>query len=51
MQHDPLERLPPLRHDQQAMGRPAGRERLLNRPASGDELFQVGLEQVGREWP
>ena len=41
-----LERLAALRDDEQAEGRPAGGERLLDRPATGDELL-VRTEQVG----
>ena len=45
VEHDLLERLPPLRHDQQPDRRPAGDERLLDRPAAGDELL-VLAEQL-----
>ncbi|HEY3165519.1 MAG TPA: hypothetical protein VGJ71_14220 [Candidatus Limnocylindrales bacterium] len=46
MEHEAFEGLTALWHDQQTTGRPAGDERLLDRAASGDELF-VLTEEVG----
>jgi hypothetical protein len=45
MQDQLLECAPPLRDDEEADGGPAGGEDLLDRPATGDELF-VRPEQV-----
>ena len=45
VQDDLLERLPALRDDEQPAGRPPGDERLLDRPASGDE-FLIGGQGV-----
>ena len=47
VEHQLLERLPPLRHDQQAVRRPPGGEDLLDRAATGHQLL-VRPEQVRR---
>jgi hypothetical protein len=47
VQHEAVERLAPLRHDEQAAGRPVGDERLLDRTSTGNELL-ILTEQVGR---
>jgi hypothetical protein len=47
MEHELLERLSALRHDQQPIRLPASDERFLDRPATGDE-FLLGTESVGR---
>src|SRR6516164_666636 len=46
VEHELLERRPPLRYDEQAMGDAAGREHLLDGSAAGDELL-VRAEHVG----
>ena len=43
-----LERLAALGHDEQAASLAAGDERLLDRPAPGHQLLELGVEQVGR---
>jgi hypothetical protein len=45
VEDEPLERLTPLRNDEQATSGPASDERLLDRATPGDELLVVG-EQV-----
>jgi len=46
VQDEPLQRLASLRDDEQAMGRPARDERLLDGATAGDELFVVA-EVIG----
>ena len=42
MEHELLQRVAPLRDDEQAAGLAAGDERLLDRAAAGDELLALG---------
>jgi hypothetical protein len=49
VQNEPLEGLSALGDDEQADGRASGNERLLDRPATGDELF-TRVEQADRGW-
>jgi hypothetical protein len=58
MEDEALECLAALRDDQQATGRPPGDERLLDRPAPGDELLVLAQQvrgsdarAVGVRWP
>lgn len=49
MEHEALERLAALRHDEQAMGRAPSDKRLLDRAAAGDELLAIGEQVRGRD--